>query len=127
MPGFATPLIEGASKNYVMPKVESNLCDVCANIPVQWLLTTPRNTYTLAEYQDMQESAKSCGLCKLILGCVNPDPDWTPVKIDIFLSTELLNIDVRVSGGGYTRELRVCTDPGKLKLLGLTPTLQCSL
>lgn len=122
MAGFATQFVESLAENFVIPEVQGNLCDLCANIPVQWLLITPRNTYVVAGYDDMQESAKSCGLCKLILSCVNPEPDWTPLKIQIYLSPQILTVSVRVGSegadtGGYTRHLRVCTDSGKGKLL----------
>jgi hypothetical protein len=111
IPGFAASFVQRAAGKFTMPEARANLCDVCSNIPVKWLLKSPDNGYTLASHEEMQESGKSCGFCELILSCLNDGETWLPIKTEIYLSPEVMHLDVRVEGGGYERQFKIWTDP----------------
>ncbi|KAK5633732.1 hypothetical protein RRF57_009446 [Xylaria bambusicola] len=100
------------SVNLRMLGKSSGLCGLCKDIPIRWLLESPRNGYTLFDdFQMLKKSAESCDFCRLILQSVRER--WNVKYINILISPQFLVIETESSYyDAYYHLLRLCADPG---------------
>jgi hypothetical protein len=111
---FATHFVKDVAPRHLMPEIPSRLCGSCINIPIRWLLESPRNGYTLFEdFQKLKESEKSCDLCKLILRSIESLEDDGVKEINIAIAPQFLTVEVVKPSGFVHRLLRLCAEPGK--------------
>lgn len=97
-----------------MPEITSRLCNSCINIPIRWLLESPRNGYTLFDdFQKLIESEKSCDFCKLIRRSIESLDNRGEIEINIAVAPQFLIIEVIELPSFNHSLLRLCTVPGK--------------
>ena len=109
---FATYLAKKAPSDLALG-VPSTLCHSCMNIPIRWLLETPRHAYTLFNHlENITESEKSCNLCKLILRSIENlgTDDWREINIGI--TPQFFVVEIVQKGTVDDRHLRLCADVG---------------
>jgi hypothetical protein len=114
IPDFASPFAKKIAHDRLMPEISSTLCQLCINIPIKWLLDSPRNTYTHFRSMDkLRKSAESCNLCELILRTLKDLTVMFLLGFNIIIAPQFLVVEVAQQSCIDYRVLRLCTDPGK--------------
>ena len=114
IPDFAPSFAKKIAHDCLMPEISSMLCSLCINIPIKWLLDSPRNTYTYVESMDeLRISARSCSLCELILRTLKDLTVEYLAGFNIIIAPQFLIVEVIQKRYIDYRVLRLCTDTGK--------------
>jgi hypothetical protein len=83
------------------------------NIPIRWLLETPRHGYTLFDdLRKITESTKSCNFCKLILRSVESLSTDHWGEINIGITPQFFVVQIVRNGTVDDRHLRLSADVG---------------